>query len=427
MKKIAIFASGSGTNAEAIMEHFTHNDLIQVALVLSNRSDAYVLRRAEDHSVPSVTFTRDTLYNDTQYILDTLRSYEIDFVVLAGFMLLMPEPIVRAYSGRIINIHPALLPKFGGKGMYGDNVHRAVIEGGESESGITIHYVNERYDSGSIIFQESVNVDPEDTPESLAAKIHKLEHRFFPAVIERTILRDINRKRLLLISNSTNAGEAYLEYPREQIAKFLEGVKNVMFVPYAAVTFSYDEYQAKVQARFEEFGVTVHSVHRYRNPAAVMAEAEAIVVGGGNTFHLVQQMQRNGLMEPIRRKVLDGTPYVGWSAGSNVACPTLCTTNDMPIVEPDSFNCLGLVPFQINPHYLDSHPDGHAGETRQQRIEEYIAANREMYVAGLREGCMLKVEGSQMELIGGRPLRIFRYGQAHSEHQPGEDLSYLLR
>ena len=232
--------------------------------------------------------------------------------------------------------------------------------------------------------------------------------------------------RLLLISNSTNAGEAYLEYPRDQIRDFLAGVKRVAFVPYAAVTFSYDQYREKVQNRFSEFGVEVDAVHRYEDPAAAVREAEAVVVGGGNTFHLVKHMQEKGLMEAIREKVRGGSPYVGWSAGSNVACPTLCTTNDMPIVQPASFGTLGLVPFQINPHYLDAHPEGHAGETRQQRIEEYIAANREMYVAGLREGCMLRLEGESLRLIGPRPLRVFRYGQEPRECFNKDDIGFLL-
>ena len=207
--------------------------------------------------------------------------------------------------------------------------------------------------------------------------------------------------RLLLISNSTNAGEAYLAYPMPRIREFLAGVTEAAFVPYAAV-------------------------HREADPVAAIRAAQAVVVGGGNTFHLVKAMQEQGLMEAIRERVLDGAPYVGWSAGSNVACPTLCTTNDMPIVEPRSFQTVGLVPFQINPHYLDAHPDGHAGETREQRIEEYIAANPGMYVAGLREGCMLRVEGDRMELVGSRPMRLFRGGAAPREVQPGDDLSFLL-
>ncbi len=223
--------------------------------------------------------------------------------------------------------------------------------------------------------------------------------------------------RLLLISNSTNAGEGYLEYPKEQIRAFLapHGVKRALFIPYAAVTFSYDDYQAKVQARFGEFGVEVDSIHRHADPVKAVLEAEAIVVGGGNTFHLVKSMQEAGIMGPIREKVAAGTPYIGWSAGSNVACPSLRTTNDMPIVEPASFDTLGLIPFQINPHYLDSHPAGHAGETRQQRIEEFLAANRSTTVAGLREGCMLLVDGESLSLIGPHTLRLFRYGQEPQE------------
>ena len=189
MNKIAVFASGSGTNAGAIMEYFVGNPHIQVALVLSNRPDAYVLQRAAERSVPAEVFSRDTLYNSPGEILSTLRRYDIDFIVLAGFMLLVPREIVENYPERIVNIHPALLPKYGGRGMYGDHVHRAVIDAGEPESGITIHYVNDRYDDGDIIFRHSLPVLPEDMPESLAGRIHMLEHRWYPEIIERTILK----------------------------------------------------------------------------------------------------------------------------------------------------------------------------------------------------------------------------------------------
>ena len=177
--------------------------------------------------------------------------------------------------------------------------------------------------------------------------------------------------KLLLISNSTNAGEEYLDYPKYNIKKFL-GDKPVkaLFIPYAAVTFSFDDYEAKVANRFKELGHDVVSIHRFSDPVKAVEEAEAIVVGGGNTWQLLKMTQDNGLIEPIRKKVLGGTPYIGWSAGSNMACPTLRTTNDMPIIEPDTFNALKLISFQINPHYLDANPDGHAGETREQRIEE---------------------------------------------------------
>ena len=214
--------------------------------------------------------------------------------------------------------------------------------------------------------------------------------------------------KLLLISNSTNAGEPYLAYPMPRIEEFLRGVKEVAFVPYAAVTFSYAEYERRVQERFAALGIRVRSVHRAENPMSAIRCAEAICVGGGNTFALAKKMQEQGLMRAIRSRVKAGVPYVGWSAGSNVACPTICTTNDMPIVEPESFGAIGAVKFQINPHYLDANPEGHAGETREVRLLEYIAANPRRYAVGLREGCMLRYENGRLELLGDRPMRIFK-------------------
>ncbi len=233
---------------------------------------------------------------------------------------------------------------------------------------------------------------------------------------------------LLLISNSTNAGEAYLEYPKENIREFLssKGVKKVLFIPYAGVTLCWNEYEAKVAARFAEIGIEVEGIHLKANPAEAVREAEAIVVGGGNTFSLLKYMQDYGVITPIKERVAEGVPYIGWSAGSNMSCPGLYTTNDMPIVEPQSFKSLGLIPFQINPHYLDAHPDGHAGETREQRIEEFLAMNRGTYVVGLREGCMLRLEGDKLEHIGSRTLRIFKHGEAPREIASGEDLQFLL-
>ena len=231
---------------------------------------------------------------------------------------------------------------------------------------------------------------------------------------------------LLLISNSTNAGEQYLQYPIKNIASFLEGVTEVVFVPYAAVTFSYAAYEAKVQARFNEIGIKVRSVHRAKDPRKMIREAQAICVGGGNTFALTKKMQEQGLITAIRRKIADDTPYVGWSAGSNVTCPTICTTNDMPIVQPESFKAIGAVKFQINPHYLDANPEGHAGETREQRILEYIEANPRRWVVGLREGCMLHLHDGKMELIGSRPMSIFQKGVETFEVNAGDDLSFLL-
>lgn len=233
--------------------------------------------------------------------------------------------------------------------------------------------------------------------------------------------------RLLLISNSTNAGEAYLDYPKEEIRKFL-GQKMVtgLFLPYAGVTMTYDDYAAKVKARFNEIGHDIRSIHTFDDPVQAVEEAEAIIVGGGNTFHLLKMVRDNRLIGAVREKVLSGTPYIGWSAGSNMTCPTIRTTNDMPIVEPDRFDAFHLVNFQINPHYLDKNPDGHAGETREDRIMEFLVANQEMTVLGLREGCMLRVEGEKMVLIGNKPVRVFKYGKVPVEMEPGEDFSKFL-
>ena len=232
---------------------------------------------------------------------------------------------------------------------------------------------------------------------------------------------------LLLISNSTNAGEAYLKYPIAEIQKTLVGVTEVVFIPYAAVTFSYEEYERKVQERFDEIGIKVRSVHRALNKRNFVRHAQAIVIGGGNTFALLKKMQEEDLLDVIFRRVRAGVPYIGWSAGSNVTCPTICTTNDMPIVEPQSFRAIGLVPFQINPHYLDANPAGHAGETREQRILEYLEANRSRYVVGLREGCMIRIEGESIELIGSRTMRIFKKGIETYEVKPGDDISFLVK
>ena len=182
-KNIAIFASGSGSNTENIIRYFRENEAIQVSLVLSNRSDAYVLERAHRLGVPCNVFPKEDWMAGDE-ILAVLQEYHIDFVVLAGFLVRVPDLLLHAYPNKIINIHPALLPKFGGKGMYGDKVHEAVVAAGEKESGITIHYINEHYDEGAIIFQASCPVLPSDTPEEVASKVHALEYAHYPHVIE---------------------------------------------------------------------------------------------------------------------------------------------------------------------------------------------------------------------------------------------------
>jgi len=241
--------------------------------------------------------------------------------------------------------------------------------------------------------------------------------------------------KLLLISNSTNAGEEYLGWPQLYMKDFLTKYKvaKVLFVPFAGVnlspeslTKSYDAYEERVKNVFQKLGFDLESIHRQSDMLKAAEEAECVVVGGGNTFHLVAQMQRNGLMDPVRKKVMAGMPFMGWSAGSNIACPTLRTTNDMPIFQPESFNCLNLVPFQINPHYLDANPAGHGGETREQRIEEFLTVNRDITVVGLREASLLELEDGKLKLKGKRDLRIFRFGTAPVEVAPGKDLSFLL-
>lgn len=233
--------------------------------------------------------------------------------------------------------------------------------------------------------------------------------------------------RLLLISNSTNPGEPYLDYPKLEIKKFLgNSPVNALFIPYAGITFSYDEYEEKVNNRFAEIGHKVTGIHHFENPIEAVNNAEAIIVGGGNTWHLVKTLQEKGLLEVIRKKVEQGTPYIGWSAGSNIACPTLKTTNDMPIVEPKSFSTLGLIPFQINPHYLDDHPSNHGGETREMRIAEFLEVNRDTFVVGLREGTMLFLENNKLSLIGNRTARIFKYNQVALELSDKEDFTFLL-
>jgi phosphoribosylglycinamide formyltransferase-1 len=186
MKKIAIFASGSGTNAENIMQYFEAKKSVQVCRIYSNKQDAYVLTRARKFNVPTLTFNRNEFLHSDK-VLDQLIKDNTDLIVLAGFLWLVPKNILENYTHRIINIHPALLPNYGGKGMYGRFVHEAVIHAGDRESGISIHYVNDRYDEGEIIFQARCRVTEEDTPESLAAKIHVLEYEHYPRIIEDII------------------------------------------------------------------------------------------------------------------------------------------------------------------------------------------------------------------------------------------------
>ncbi|HOX78047.1 MAG TPA: phosphoribosylglycinamide formyltransferase [Bacteroidales bacterium] len=186
MINIAIFASGNGSNAQNIAEYFQNHPAIRVSLILANKPDAFVLERAKNLGIPSHVFNRKEFY-ETNDVLQVLLDHHTDFIVLAGFLWFVPDNLLSNFSRKIINIHPALLPRHGGKGMYGDKVHKAVIESGDKVTGITIHFVNDHYDEGEVIFQESIPVIPGDTSESIAQKVHQLEYLHFPRIIEEVI------------------------------------------------------------------------------------------------------------------------------------------------------------------------------------------------------------------------------------------------
>ena len=190
MTNIAIFVSGSGTNCENIIRHFTDSKNVKIALVLSNRSDAYALVRAENYNIPTVVLPKTDFYKEEQ-LLGLMQTYAIDFIVLAGFLLMIPDFLIHAYNRRMVNLHPALLPKFGGKGMYGHHVHEAVKAAGETETGMTVHWVSSICDGGEIIAQYRTLINPEDTPDDIAAKEHILEQKYFPTVIEQ-VLQSLN-------------------------------------------------------------------------------------------------------------------------------------------------------------------------------------------------------------------------------------------
>ena len=227
-------------------------------------------------------------------------------------------------------------------------------------------------------------------------------------------------KRLLLISNSTLHGSGYLDHAETEIRSFLGDLKRVLFVPYAL--FDRDKYAATAQQRFQRMGYELTSIHTAQDPVRAVNETEAIFIGGGNTFRLLKTLYDFKLIEPIRNWVSNGMPYIGSSAGSNVAAPTIKTTNDMPIVQPPSFNALGLVSFQINPHYLDPGPNSkHMGETRAERIAQFLEEN-DTPVVGLREGAMLRIEHGETILRGSSGARIFRKGMEPIELLPGARL-----
>ncbi len=234
-------------------------------------------------------------------------------------------------------------------------------------------------------------------------------------------------KRLLLLSNSTNFGESYLEYPKEAISQFLgKNVKDILFIPYAGVGFRYDVYTEKVARPFAELGCEIRGIHTFSNAKQAVQDAEAIAVGGGNTFELLNQLYKNELLDVIRDRVTSGMPYMGWSAGSNVAGPSIKTTNDMPIVEPPSFNALNLVPFQINPHYTEAQLPNHGGETRKDRIVEFLALNQEAMVIGIPEGNLLRISDGICRLVGDGISKLFSSSSEARNLSSKNDLDFLL-
>ncbi|MFN8350380.1 MAG: dipeptidase PepE [Flavobacteriales bacterium] len=231
--------------------------------------------------------------------------------------------------------------------------------------------------------------------------------------------------RLLLLSNSTLPGEPYLGWPRPHITEFLGERKRIAFVPFAAVSFSMDEYARMTQGAFAEMGHELFSLHTEADKVKALMGADAVAVGGGNTFQLLRTLYSTELLRAIRVRVMGGMPYIGWSAGSNVACPTIMTTNDMPITEVPTMRAMGLVPFQINPHYTDARLPGHGGESRDQRIAEYLALNQRSAVVGLREGALLNVNEELMS-VEGAGMRLFRSGQEPKDIPGGTALRTAL-
>ena len=233
--------------------------------------------------------------------------------------------------------------------------------------------------------------------------------------------------RLLLLSNSTMPGTPFFTWPSPYVKAFLEErVKEVIFIPYAAVAISYDRYLENVANAFRPLGYQVTSVHTAADKKALIQNAAVIVVGGGNTFALLTRMYEADIMSAVRMQVSAGVPYIGWSAGANLACPTLKTTNDMPVVMPPSADALGLVPFQINPHYHELKFESQGGETRRERLEEFLIMNPDKRVIGLPEGMLLRREGEVLTIQGPGVARLYEWGKPVLDLRGGMDVSFLL-
>lgn len=234
-------------------------------------------------------------------------------------------------------------------------------------------------------------------------------------------------KKLLLISNSTLHGSGYLDHCAGEIKKFLGEIENVLFIPYARPSgATHEEYTKIARERFKKMGYNLSGIHEYDNPRDAVKSAESIFIGGGNTFVLIDGLYKNNLIDIIRKRVNEGIPYIGTSAGSNVACKSIKTTNDMPIIYPPSFEGLNLVSFNINPHYIDPDPNSkHMGETRETRIKEFHFYN-DIKVVGLREGAILLINNKKMTLKGSTGARLFKKDGKQEEYKQGDSLDFLL-
>lgn len=236
----------------------------------------------------------------------------------------------------------------------------------------------------------------------------------------------VEAAKLLLLSSSKYRDTGYLEHAVTMIGDFLpSGLTSVLFIPFAAVGMDFDDFEAKAAGALEPLDLEVRSIHRAQDWPRAVAEAEAIAVGGGNTFALLGRLQEAGLLEAIRRAVAGGTPYIGWSAGSNVACPSICTTNDMPILQPAGFAALSLIPFQINPHFIAGKIEGHNGESREERLAEYLALNPHARVLALPEGSALRRRAGELSLIGKADAILFTSEEPKTIER-GSDVSWLL-
>lgn len=231
---------------------------------------------------------------------------------------------------------------------------------------------------------------------------------------------------LLLMSSSRSATTGFLEANADDIADSLRGIKRALFIAYAVVGEGVAARLSMVDERFREFGIGIDHITAAKNPVAAVENAQAVLVSGGNTFCLLKALYEKNLVDALRKRVRDGMPYLGWSAGSNVAGRSIRTTNDMPIVYPPTFDALGFVPFQLNPHYTDAMPEGLRGETRQQRIEEFLAQNPNEMVLGLPEGDALRITDTGMRLSGEHDAWLFRAGSERQRLTAGRDLSHLL-